>query len=69
MAVGQVGLEPTCFAAQHFKCRVYTNSTTSPNCSLLIQLRSRPELNRSEGFCRPVPNHSATRPFFLLCSV
>ena len=28
-------------------------------------LRSRPDLNRSTRFCKPLPNHSATRPFIV----
>ena len=38
-------------------------STISPP-GHMVGLRSRPELNRSKGFCRPVRNHSATRPIF-----
>ena len=36
--VVQVGVEPTCLAAQHFKCCVYTSSTTGPSSSTLKPL-------------------------------
>ena len=71
--VGREGLDPSCLAAQHFKCRAYTNSATDP-CLLLYQIpnsrfkilfimRSEAELNRCKRFCRPLPNHSAIGPF------
>ena len=47
-----------------FKSLVSTNSTTRANYK--IKMRSRPELNRRTGFCRPLPNHSATRPLYNL---
>ena len=30
LLVGGVGIEPTCLAAQHFKCCMYTNSIIRP---------------------------------------
>ncbi len=43
--------------AWDFKSHAYASSATQ------AIWRRRPELNRCKGFCRPVPNHSATTPY------
>ena len=46
---------------QHFKCCVYTSSTTA---TFKFSYNGGPgaELNRRGRFCRPLPDHSATGP-------
>ena len=60
--VGPTGLEPVASSVSGKR-----SSRTELRARYSINWRSaawrrRPELNRSDGFCRPAPNHSATSP-------
>ena len=66
-SVGEEGLEPSCPCGPRILSPLRLPIPPLAreflrNISSLHILRSRPELNRGEGFCRPVPDHSATRP-------
>ena len=60
--MGPTGLEPVTSSVSGK--RSSRAELRAPDCGLLRLLtsRRRPELNRSDGFCRPAPNHSATSP-------
>ena len=59
--VGATGIEPVASSVSGKRSPAELSARSDPD-SRPGPSRRRPELNRGRGFCRPLPNHSATPP-------